>query len=70
MINEKLMVRVGGGYVGMDEFMMMYGPAHVIRTQKEQQLKGQQEFDFIRSEILIQYFKSNWLTSDDYEVDN
>lgn len=31
LINEKLMVRVGGGYVGMDEFMMVYGSAELLR---------------------------------------
>lgn len=30
------MVRVGGGYVGMDEFMMMYGSAEVMRIQKDE----------------------------------
>jgi hypothetical protein len=25
LINDKLMIRVGGGYVGIEEFMMFYG---------------------------------------------
>jgi hypothetical protein len=61
MINEKLMVRVGGGYVGMDEFLMVYGSTELMRIQREEQLKGTSEFDFIKSQILSQYFKGDIL---------
>jgi len=33
------MVRVGGGYVGMDEFMMVYGSAELLRIQREEMTK-------------------------------
>jgi hypothetical protein len=64
MINEKLMVRVGGGYVGMDEFLMVYGSTELMRIQREEQLKGTTEFDFIKSQILAQYFKGDILLED------
>lgn len=40
LINEKLMVRVGGGYVGMDEFMMVYGAFELQKIYKEENMKN------------------------------
>lgn len=39
MVNEKLMVRVGGGYVGMEEFMMVYGSTELMKIQRAEDMK-------------------------------
>lgn len=63
------MVRVGGGYVGMDEFMMVYGSAELIRIQREEMTKFTQDFDFIKTELLAQYFVGDNLGEDTLDVD-
>lgn len=69
LINEKLMVRVGGGYVGMDEFMMVYGSAELLRIQKEEAKNTPQDFDFIRTELLANYFIGDFLGEDTLDVE-
>lgn len=34
IINGKLVIRVGGGYMGIEEFMMYYGQQELLRIQK------------------------------------
>ena len=69
LINEKLMVRVGGGYVGMDEFMMVYGSAELLRIQKDEAKHAPQDFDFIRTELLANYFIGDFLGEDTLDVE-
>jgi hypothetical protein len=36
VINGKLVIRVGGGYMGIEEFMMYYGEQELTRLQKQE----------------------------------
>lgn len=63
------MVRVGGGYVGMDEFMMVYGSGELLKIQREEATKFTQDFDFIKTELLAQYFIGDFLGEDSIDVE-
>jgi len=39
IINGKLVIRVGGGYMGIEEFMMYYGQQELQKIQKEELMK-------------------------------
>eukprot|EP00347_Sterkiella_histriomuscorum_P007817 403347449 len=39
IINGKLVIRVGGGYMGIEEFMMYYGQQELQKLQKEEMAK-------------------------------
>jgi len=36
IINGKLVIRVGGGYMGIEEFMMYYGQQELLRLAKKE----------------------------------
>jgi len=36
IINGRLVIRVGGGYMGIEEFMMYYGQQELAKIQKEE----------------------------------
>jgi hypothetical protein len=36
IINGRLVIRVGGGYMGIEEFMMYYGQQELLKIQKEE----------------------------------
>ena len=38
IINGRLVIRVGGGYMGIEEFMMYYGQQELAKIQKEEQI--------------------------------
>ncbi len=38
IINGRLVIRVGGGYMGIEEFMMYYGQQELQKIQKEEQV--------------------------------
>ena len=38
VINGKLVIRVGGGFMGIEEFMMYYGQQELQKIQKEEHL--------------------------------
>ena len=48
IINGKLVIRVGGGYMGIEEFMMYYGQQELLKMQKQQ---PQEEEDLSQEEI-------------------
>lgn len=38
IINGKLVIRVGGGYMGIEEFMMYYGQQELTKLQKQEMM--------------------------------
>lgn len=43
IINMKLVIRVGGGYMSVDEFIQQYGPTEMFKIQKSIETKHPQE---------------------------
>ncbi|CDW88775.1 UNKNOWN [Stylonychia lemnae] len=48
IINGKLVIRVGGGYMGIEEFMMYYGQQELQKIQKEEMLNAEEVEDETR----------------------
>ena len=46
VINGKLLIRVGGGYMGIDEFMFYYGAQELNKMLAYEDFDGDEEIDF------------------------
>ena len=40
IVNNKLMIRVGGGFMTIDEFITQYGPIEMLKFQQAQEIKN------------------------------
>lgn len=58
IINGKLLIRVGGGYMGIDEFMFYYGAQELNKMLAYEDLDGQEELDLDRI-VDTEYNKSD-----------
>jgi len=57
LINDKLMVRVGGGYVTIDDYMTFYGPQELLKLYREEMDKDKNMI--LASGVLWRYFEED-----------